>query len=272
METAPGLPGPSRSTMERPRDQAPTPDLPHDSPLPSQESGKLVSASEGSQALSQPVKQPPPAQKEVPLELDETDNDDPPEVDYESETDLLAEPPQTLARPSSTLARPGSTSKPQNQDTPVQSHPADRTLRARPSPTKKRLDELLKEGRWLGGDRDRTQTSKGSSSKTKKRARSNTPDEKVFALYDNMPGSYTMETPTTHRTPLVRDRGAGTSTLRQSVVQDSVPKRKRGDLEGLTPSQKTRELKRLSSLTGVEKREYYAEYKGKGRYVPPESV
>lgn len=94
----------------------------------------------------------------------------------------------------------------------------------------------------------------------------------------------------TVRTPLVRDRGATTtlrhSALRKTVsvmdastsspdwgdISESTKKRKHTEIEAMSPAQKAAELKRLSKMTGKEKREYYAEYKGKGRYLPPEEV
>lgn len=94
------------------------------------------------------------------------------------------------------------------------------------------------------------------------------------------------------RTPLVRDRGlAATSSLRRSLLHrgaaesaaenavSTTPstasrgaKRKLVDLELLSPAEKAAELKQLSKMTSKEKREFYAEYKGKGRYVPPKEV
>jgi hypothetical protein len=43
-------------------------------------------------------------------------------------------------------------------------------------------------------------------------------------------------------------------------------------MEGLSPAEKAIQLKKLSKLPASEKREVYAQYKGKGRYLPPEQV
>ena len=105
------------------------------------------------------------------------------------------------------------------------------------------------------------------------------------------------------KTPLVRDRGEGlgqgsslrrtalhrtlstveapwtreetpeTSRARVSVspAPDSVKKR-RLDMEGMSPAEKAQERKRLNKMTPAEKRELYAGYKGKGRYLPPDEM
>ena len=109
---------------------------------------------------------------------------------------------------------------------------------------------------------------------------------------DNVFGdeSIAADSPTVMRTPLIRDRGATTS-LRHSALRktvsvldaststpgwgdptDSTKKRKHIEIEAMSPVQKAAELKRLNKMTVREKREYYAEYKGKGRYLPPEEV
>lgn len=97
------------------------------------------------------------------------------------------------------------------------------------------------------------------------------------------------------RTPLVRDRGPGPAdSLRRTALEKTVKpsttntpfrdvspsvstvatssKRKLADLEGLSPAEKAAQLKRLSKLPASEKREIYAQYKGKGRYLAPEEV
>lgn len=99
------------------------------------------------------------------------------------------------------------------------------------------------------------------------------------------------------RTPLVRDRGEGpasslrraaltrtfstdlaaidTSRNRDSVSPDtesSAVKRRRLDMEGLSPAEKAQERKRLNKMTPAQRRAEYADYKGKGRYLPPDEV
>jgi hypothetical protein len=49
-------------------------------------------------------------------------------------------------------------------------------------------------------------------------------------------------------------------------------KRRRLDMEGMSPAEKAQERKRLNKMTPAEKREMYSEYKGKGRYLPPDEV
>jgi hypothetical protein len=95
------------------------------------------------------------------------------------------------------------------------------------------------------------------------------------------------------RTPLVRDRGPADSLRRTALEKTVKPsttitpvrevspsvstvagssKRKLANLEGLSPAEKAAQLKRLSKLPASEKREIYAQYKGKGRYLAPEEV
>ncbi|WRT70182.1 uncharacterized protein IL334_007176 [Kwoniella shivajii] len=88
-----------------------------------------------------------------------------------------------------------------------------------------------------------------------------------------------------HRTPapLVGQRSGTSVELNASMaVQNtlstptgtSMRKRKIADLEtgGLTPAEKATKLKKLAKMPASEKRELYASYKGKGRYVRPEEV
>jgi hypothetical protein len=44
------------------------------------------------------------------------------------------------------------------------------------------------------------------------------------------------------------------------------------DMQGLSPAEKARELKKINKLPASEKRELYAAYKGKGRYLAPEDL
>ena len=85
---------------------------------------------------------------------------------------------------------------------------------------------------------------------------------------------------------LARDRGATPVTLRKAVLQkypsatglqtpdvsESSRKRRFDEFEGMTPEQKAMHLRRLNKMTATEKRAYYAEYKGKGRYLTPDQV
>lgn len=98
----------------------------------------------------------------------------------------------------------------------------------------------------------------------------------------------------TSRTPLIRDRtGTATSLLRTALQQsathisdDSVhlkssaqpqtpetdSRKRKLDLEGLSPAERAAERRKLSRLSTAERREVYAPFKGKGRYIPPEDV
>lgn len=136
---------------------------------------------------------------------------------------------------------------------------------------------------WLGQDSPRKVS---STDKQKRKAREM--DDEDDDVFDDMPTSVNISTPTTTRTPLVRDRtgGANTSlrknTLRKTVssvdqigatpLGESSSKKRHVEREHLTPTQKARERKNLANMTSKQKREYYAEYKGNGRYLPPEEV
>jgi hypothetical protein len=101
------------------------------------------------------------------------------------------------------------------------------------------------------------------------------------------------------KTPLIRDRGeAPSSSLRRTILarkmstaelgersrRDSAspapsngsstdsPLKRGLDMSDLTPEQVAKERKRISKLTPAEKKLYYAEYKGKGRYLRPDEV
>jgi len=104
-------------------------------------------------------------------------------------------------------------------------------------------------------------------------------------------------TPGATKTSLVRDRvgaAASTTSLRKAALQNTmhvespqydiastdplssqtdVKKKKRKiDLESLSSSEKSIRLKELSKMAASEKRELYAPYKGKGRYLAPEDM
>ena len=101
-------------------------------------------------------------------------------------------------------------------------------------------------------------------------------------------------TPAAKKTPLVRDRLGDLSSLRKTTLRrtvggvsgnvapgksasptplsaDGQTKRKL-DLENMSPAEKSVRLKELSKMPASEKREIYARFKGKGRYLPPEDV
>jgi hypothetical protein len=99
------------------------------------------------------------------------------------------------------------------------------------------------------------------------------------------------------KTPLIRDRGEGPS-LRRKILdrkmsttdprersrRDSAspapsngsrtdsPLKRGLDMSDLTPEQVARERKRISKMPPAERKLYYAEYKGKGRYLRPDEV
>ena len=235
----------------------------------SQTGGKLVSASEDSQSLQKPPARESTTREErkTSVTVDETDNEENAGLEDDYEDDEVVYPELVQ--------------QPLVGDAAIGSHQAaidPRGLQAGPSPTKERLESLMRNGHWLGGH--------GSDLSTTPQATNTGNKTRRFQsiLLDNMDAEHA--TPksvgASHaaaRTPLIRDRGPGPSTvphkataMASAVVAPDSIQRKRGDLNNLTPSQKTRELKRLSSMSAVEKREYYAEYKGKGRYVAPEDL
>lgn len=61
-------------------------------------------------------------------------------------------------------------------------------------------------------------------------------------------------------------------TLSTPGASSSTSKRKRLDMEGLSPAEKAAELKKIMRLPASERRDLYAEYKGSGRYMPPEAM
>ncbi len=89
------------------------------------------------------------------------------------------------------------------------------------------------------------------------------------------------------QTPLIRDRlGSTTSSLRKAALRKTIradpsraspatslqtPKRQL-DLENISIAEKSARLKQLSKMPATEKRQLYAQYKGKGRYLPPENM
>lgn len=118
---------------------------------------------------------------------------------------------------------------------------------------------------WLGGNTR-------STSSSRKLVRRDS-----FGSDDEAPS------PASRSTPLVRDRmGASTTSeglrlkaLKRSIAPDaqSTPSASRKlDFEGMSPSERAAERKKLSRLSTAERREVYAPYKGKGRYVAPEDV
>jgi hypothetical protein len=135
----------------------------------------------------------------------------------------------------------------------------------------------------------------GSTSKVRDSTPQRNPDPFDDELESPFP-SHSRSTPSAGlltRTPLVRDRGPADSLRRTALEKTVKPpttttpvrafspsassvatssKRKLADLEGLSPAEKAAQLKRLSKLPASEKREIYAQYKGKGRYLPPEEM
>lgn len=126
---------------------------------------------------------------------------------------------------------------------------------------------------WLGGT-----PSSSKSTRKLSRAGSFVSDED-----DTSP----MTTPSAK--PLVRDR-TGTMSLLKTTLQrvatgggpgsggedsgTSTPlSRKRSlDFEGLSPAERAAQRRKLNQMTTAEKREFYAQYKGSGRYLKPEEV
>jgi hypothetical protein len=108
-------------------------------------------------------------------------------------------------------------------------------------------------------------------------------------VFDATPLPDAPASPSGKRTPLVRDRGAQPgSSLRRSTLKklvgaegqletpikggDTGRKRKSVEMDNLTPAEKALELRKLDKLSAKEKKEYYAQYKGKGRYTAPEEL
>lgn len=146
---------------------------------------------------------------------------------------------------------------------------------------------------WLGTPLKPIVDHGGSSTRSKQRF-------DPFDEDDYPPPQPGQETPTIHvpstsKAGLVRDRGGNgepLESLRKAALQrttsiDSVRdrlrsetptadtgqgKKRKWDMEGLSPAEKARELKKINKLPASEKRELYAAYKGKGRYLAPEDV
>lgn len=140
---------------------------------------------------------------------------------------------------------------------------------------------------WLGGSSRKASASTASSSRKLVR------HDSFGSSDEDAPSSAS----TSKRTPLVRDRtGASTTSdglrlkaLKRSIAPHPDPETpgtssrslsastsmsasRRLDFEGMSPAQRAAERKKLSRLSTSERREVYAPYKGKGRYVPPEDV
>lgn len=89
-----------------------------------------------------------------------------------------------------------------------------------------------------------------------------------------------LASPAPARTPLVRDRtgtasmasdGLRLQALKRAALDDTASPKKL-DFEGLSAEERAAERRKLSRLSTAERREVYAPYKGKGRYVAPEDV
>lgn len=121
---------------------------------------------------------------------------------------------------------------------------------------------------WLGGSTSRTSLSSRKRPVQRDSFGSDSDDDAVAS-------------PAPARTPLVRDR-TGTSmtsdglrlqALKRSVLDDTAaPSPKKLDFEGLSAEERAAERRKLSRLSTAQRREVYAPYKGKGRYVAPEDV
>ncbi|KAK8853260.1 hypothetical protein IAR55_003962 [Kwoniella newhampshirensis] len=158
---------------------------------------------------------------------------------------------------------------------------------------------------WLGVSPEKS----GKPSSTRK-LRSNKSRNKEIDRDDfrSPPDDSPVNTPTTNRKRLVRDRlgdsAARSASLRKVAIQNNAEgeetplrpradntqslkdgsssatpdtmtsgkKRKAVDMEGLTPAQKALQLKKISKLPASEKREIYASYKKGGRYNAPEEI
>lgn len=121
--------------------------------------------------------------------------------------------------------------------------------------------------------------------------------DEMFGTPDDLDNpSYLPVTNASAKTPLVRDRlgpmmsvsSVRKQTPRRTLETDandrerasptssssrSRASRKRLlDLENLSPAERVIRLKQLSKMPTAAKRDYYADYKGRGRYVPPEAV
>jgi len=141
---------------------------------------------------------------------------------------------------------------------------------------------------WLGTT-TRKVSGESSSSTSKKRRTSFSDDDD-----DDPDLSIRQSTSVGVRTPLVRDRtGESALNLRRAALQRSVTsvppaqettasvapttpetddRKRKLDLENLSPAERAAHRKKLSRLSTAERREMYAPYKGKGRYVAPEDV
>ncbi|WWD19677.1 hypothetical protein CI109_104139 [Kwoniella shandongensis] len=152
---------------------------------------------------------------------------------------------------------------------------------------------------WLGVSPDKSdQPSSSRKLRSNKSSRSITLD--IDDIFLSPPETAAINTPPPNKKPLVRDRlgdsAARPTSLRKVALQnvvagDETPlrsyesstsgtpttvgtgsKRKAMDMDGLTPVQKARQLKKISKLPASEKREIYASYKKGGRYNAPEEV
>lgn len=107
-----------------------------------------------------------------------------------------------------------------------------------------------------------------------------------FDAFDS-DGEESATTPVRVRNPLVRDRTGDTSLRRSTLVRvatanvdspvagPSTPgstSKRPLDFEHLTPAERAAERKRLSRLPTSERRQLYAAYKGKGRYIAPDDL
>ena len=278
---------------------APVEDLPQSSqtasqPL-SQDDTKLVSASEDSQSL--PVvsfnrrSSASPMKGERTEELEDTDTEEEfHSSDREDEEDAeKAAMPPSYQLAEHHLAQAGGDSKGVETANPPGS---GRTLRRFESPTKRKLEEMMRVTPWLGsGPAPGTiPVAKGHKTSGLKQATTAIHDEGGFNDNSQEAAGPRHDTPvaSTSRTPLIRDRGVAVGpSLHRMALQhpqqletgETTPTTSRTpravNLEGLadlTSKERSRQLKRLNSMSAAEKREYYGKYKGNGRYVGPDEL
>ena len=271
---------------------------------------RLVSASEGSLPLS--IEQAGLATELGTTRGEEAASDQPdegytPDADFEGELENFAEqvqapdsshPPDQHSqhRPPAESDTSSRHTKPETsqmasahaeayaEDT---SRPAITSTPKHPvSETKRHVNSASRITPWLGGQGGPPAERPPHPLKTK-----NDVDEDDF--FDRPGASST--TISTIKAPLIRDRLGDTgppSSLRRTALRRTVRavshardslsptpsssrsarKRKQVDMDGLSPAEKSMRLKELSKLPAADKRVYYAQYKGKGRYLPPEEV
>lgn len=226
------------------------------------------------------------------------------EQDDVAPREVVPMPPPSQKRRSTRTAAVGRVNKDETP-TPRMARQQTRTTAVPASETRKKVTPAARVTAWLGTDPKPRSTTAVAAVMADV---SQDPfDIDINVDQNRTPLKRYPSIPYEGKTPLVRDRGEGpgpghdqgsslrrtalhrtfstveaagtmgetpeTSRARVSVspAPDSVKKR-RLDMEGLSPAEKARERKRLNKMTPAEKRELYAGYKGKGRYLPPDEV